>query len=214
MAKKTTKKSTKKATTKSAKKSTKKASARPTAPPAQKTPKRSPKPTSPSGPTPAAIDLDKALAPFHKRNWRQALERLQALGQKYPDSMDVTDRVRSYSRICERELANKPPTPKTAEDHYQLGVVRLNDGVLDEARTLLEQAVKLEADSDKAHYALASALALGEQSAEALQHLQRAIELNDDNRIFAGNDSDFELLRDEVQFLELTRRAQPAGSPD
>jgi Flp pilus assembly protein TadD len=87
---------------------------------------------------------------------------------------------------------------------YNHGVVLMNDGDFEGALEVFEQAAKKEPKDDRICYVRAVALALSEQEEEALEMLAAAIELNDVNRIYAGNDPDFSLLAGSADFRELT----------
>lgn len=154
---------------------------------------------------PAAVmtALASALGSFQKRDWALALQRLKAIAKDHPAEVEVADRVRSYIRICERNLEEKKFSPKSADDHYQIGIVRLNQGEFDDAIKSLDQAAGLEPKNDRAVYAKAAALCLKGERPGALAALRAAVELNAENRVFAANDSDFERLRDEPEFTQI-----------
>ena len=154
----------------------------------------------------AVKDFEAAVEKVRAGDWADARKRLQAIVDDHPAQLDIHDRVDIYLRICSRAHEPDDVKLKTADDHYHLGIIRLNDGDLEAAATLLGKAVELDGDSDKAYYALAAVKALADDRGEALTHLRRAIELNGDNRIHAAHDSHLEILRDEAEFAELTHR--------
>ena len=157
--------------------------------------------------TVAITAFEGILAIVGKQDWKGALAKLKAFSAEYPNEIELLDRVGAYTKVCEQNLRAAPPAPKTAEDHYSAGVLRLNQGAFEEAARHFEKATALDAKLDKARYAMASALALKNDRPGALEHLRQAIELNPENRIFAANDSDLESLRDDPEFSELVGRA-------
>jgi tetratricopeptide (TPR) repeat protein len=60
----------------------------------------------------------------------------------------------------------------------------------------LQQAIQADPENDHAHYIMSAALSLRGRREEALDHLQRAIELNPENRAQARQDPDLENIRD------------------
>lgn len=64
----------------------------------------------------------------------------------------------------------------------------------------LQRALTADADDDHAHYMMAAALSVKGRSDEALQHLQRAIALNPENRTQARQDPDLDRLRQHHAF--------------
>jgi len=157
----------------------------------------------------AARELARSLELLHAKEWTAARQCLEAILDSGVEDARIRDRARSYLQICDRNQRATPARPTGADELYDLGVLRLNAGELEEAVALFEKACARDATSDKAEYGLAVALAQSSRPGPALEHLRRAIERNPDNRVFAANDSDLALLRDEIEFVELTA---PRGS--
>ena len=155
------------------------------------------------------------LESFYRKDFKRAVEAFRAIVANYPHESEILDRAQTYLRICEKSSQQKPSRPQTADDHYKLGILRYNEGDLDAAVELFAKALTLDARNDKVHYVLAAAHALRGEGDEALKALKRAIEINPDNRIFAANDGDFELLRERGEFKSLVDHAAapPAGGP-
>ncbi|MCZ6695880.1 MAG: tetratricopeptide repeat protein [Acidobacteria bacterium] len=153
---------------------------------------------------------DKALKEFergvnllHKRNYSDALVRFQLIMDQYPDEKELTDRTRCYIRICRSMLDSKGSQPKKPEEFFYHGVMKANEADFDAAVGFLDRALQASPKDEKIYYVLASTLALKGDSGEAVKHLQKAIDLNATNRIFARNDPDFEQLRDNETFQNL-----------
>lgn len=160
--------------------------------------------------------FEKAMAAFQAERWNDALGQLRALQKSYPNEAVLLDRVRAYTRICERRVEPARAEPRSGEEHYQMGVLRLNAGAAEEALSAFEMASTLDRQSDKAFYGAAVAHAQRRSRESALSSLRQAIELNAENRIYAQNDSDLESLRDDPEFQELVgiRRTEADVSDD
>jgi len=142
--------------------------------------------------------FEAAMKLFHARDLRPAREFfLQAA--EGPER-DVAHRAQLHAAMCERRLEQAAPNLRSAEDYYTYGVAQLNARNVAEARTHLEQALKLEPGADHIYYALALAQALGGDLAGAHENMKRAIELEPRNRIMARQDADFAPLAKEAPF--------------
>jgi Flp pilus assembly protein TadD len=105
--------------------------------------------------------------------------------------------------MCDRRLEQDKPNLGTAEDHYNYGVALLNTRKVPEARSYLEQALRMTPGADHIHYALALAQALDGDLAKAHENLKRAIELEPRNRRLARQDADFAPLANQPPFYDL-----------
>ncbi len=135
---------------------------------------------------------------------RPIFERLTNL-----ESRDLGERAQVYLNICNQRLNHPTLRLKTVDDFYNYGVGMANQGNQDEAERYLAKALKLAPKSDYIYYALASTFALREHGEEALEHLQKAIQLNVRNRYRAQNDSDFSKLEEDPRFTELIYPEKP-----
>ena len=68
----------------------------------------------------------------------------------------------------------------------------------------MELAVEIDNDSAIAHYNLACYWALANQPKTAVLHLSHAFSLNPDYRNCVSDEPDFNAIRNDVDFLELT----------
>lgn len=173
--------------------------------------RRSGRPQARSGASGNAWDIqDKALKEFergvnllHKQNYSDALGRFQLIKEQYPEEKELADRTNRYIQICHSMLDAKSSQPKKPEEFFYHGVMKANEADFDAAIGFLDRALQSDPKDEKIHYVLASTLALKGDSGEAVKHLQKAIDLNATNRIFARNDPDFEQLRDDETFQNL-----------
>ncbi len=65
------------------------------------------------------------------------------------------------------------------------------------------EAIEASPDSALLHFNLACCESLTGRSADAIEHLGRAIELSDQFRNYAASDSDFDAVRDDPEFKRL-----------
>jgi tetratricopeptide (TPR) repeat protein len=122
---------------------------------------------------------------------------------------ELAERARVYVRICEHRLNRATLQLKTAEDYYNYAVGLSNKGNAEESEDYLLKALKLSPKSDYIYYALATTYALRDNVDGALEHLGKAIELNERNRYQAQNDSDFANLLEDPRFTELLYPEKP-----
>ena len=151
----------------------------------------------------APKEFERGVSLLHKRNYSDALGRFQLIMDQYPDEKELADRTRCYLQICRSMLDNKAPQPKKPEEFFYHGVMKANEADFDAAVGYLDRALQASPKDEKVLYVLASTLAQKGDSGEAVKHLQKAIDLNATNRLFARNDPDFERLRDDETFQNL-----------
>jgi tetratricopeptide (TPR) repeat protein len=86
----------------------------------------------------------------------------------------------SAQREFEQELALDPLNGNAA---YEMAEARRNGGQFEEAQKLFEQALNSHPDFEEAQLGLASVLMSQQKPQQALPHLQKAIELNQENEV-------------------------------
>lgn len=162
---------------------------------------------------PEAVGLyERGLQALQRHDYRGAAERLRSVLTCYPEEKELHERVRLYLNICERQEAPKESTPTTFEERLYAATLALNSGANDKALAHLRAAHAEDPENDHALYMLAVVHALRGEPAAALPFLQRALELNPDNRALARQDPDLESLRREEQFraiMEATATSRP-----
>ncbi len=151
----------------------------------------------------ALVRLEKGIKALYQKDFKRARAEFNSLEQDYPGETEILARARTYRQICAREeAAHKKPTI-TNDQLYSLGVIEHNRGNYDGALAYFQQSLAQRPDSDYIHYSIASSLAMKGDALEAIQALRKAIELNEDNRIYAKNDSDFLSLQVHKEFTDL-----------
>jgi tetratricopeptide (TPR) repeat protein len=132
-----------------------------------------------------------------------ALQGFQAVESANRNEPELADRARTYIALCARKLAPPAPTPQSADERYYLGVLRGNQGRLDEAAGLLDQALAAEPASPRVLYARASIRALQGKTEQAVADLRAAIAGEPLLRHQAANDPDYERIRNEAAFIDV-----------
>jgi tetratricopeptide (TPR) repeat protein len=153
----------------------------------------------------AAIEL------LQQGSFDEARQSFAAIVRDSADEPALVDRARSYGAICERRLAPAAEPPTDAEDLYFLGVLSSNNGDHDEALSLLDRALQQMPDSPKVLYARASAWSLKGNAEAAVAELRRAIATDPRVRFQAGNDPDFEPIREEPAFIDIIEPTPSGG---
>ena len=126
-----------------------------------------------------------------------------SLIESYPGEMEILARTRSYLQICDKEERLRKESAVPTGDYYSLGVMEHNRGNYEGAIENFRKALSRHPSAEHIFYSLAASLALKGEPAEATQVLRRAIELNEDNRIYAKNDPDFGSLHNNRDFIDL-----------
>jgi len=144
-----------------------------------------------------------ALERVHKGDYAGALEGFLSVEKMAAEEPELAERARTYAAVCRRKLAPPASWPSGPEQRYHLGVVRANEGNLDEAIRLYDAALQEEPGSPRIFYARAAARALQGNSAAAVADLRQAVAADPKCRHQAANDSDFERIRDEAAFIDV-----------
>lgn len=136
------------------------------------------------------VDLfAQAMKLFHERNFAAAAPLFAQVAEG--PAPDIAHTARTHLKMCERRLEQDEAGPKTAEDHYAVGVALINRGDYARAAEHLSQALRGQPGADHFHYAYALCAGLQGDLSLCVQHLQRAIELQPANRVAARNDPDW-----------------------
>ncbi|MFH1574581.1 MAG: tetratricopeptide repeat protein [Acidobacteriota bacterium] len=164
--------------------------------------------------TAALSSLEKGIKLIHQREFKKARLELESLVEKYPSEPEIRARARSYLRICRREDPGRTRAAPSDDQLYSLGVLEHNRGNYDAAMEHFRQSLESRPRADYVLYSLAASQTMRGQHMEAIASLKRAIELSEDNRIYAKNDPDFASLHTNLEFMELVGLdLVPPGGP-
>lgn len=150
----------------------------------------------------ARKDYDRGVTALQKKKLDDAERHFLDLVQKYPDEKELVDRARVYLAVCERQKRAAQPALSEPEDFYYAAVYEKNRGNVGEAIEHLKRAAKKNGGG-KVDFLLACCYAQQGELDSAVEHLRKAIEEDQRNRLFARNDRDFDGVRGTPQFQEL-----------
>jgi len=88
-------------------------------------------------------------------------------------------------------------------------VMEHNKANYDEAIAYFLQSLEKHPNADYIYYSVAASQAMKGDLAQSIENLRKAIELNEDSRIYAKNDADFAVLQTKKEFAELVGLNQP-----
>jgi tetratricopeptide (TPR) repeat protein len=147
--------------------------------------------------------LGKGVELIFQKDFKKAKNELKSLLQSYPGELDILARARSYIQICEREEANLKKPVSSADQLYALGILEHNKANYDAAISYFLQSLAKHPGADYIYYSIAASQAKKGDVVKAIDSLRKAVELNEDSRIYAKNDADFSALQAESEFAEL-----------
>src|SRR5262249_35971645 len=143
----------------------------------------------------ARKDFDRGVAALQKKKIDEAQRNFFDLIQKYPDEKELVDRARVYLAVCERQKNAARPSLVEPEDFYYAALLEKNGGNVSEAIEHAKRAARKNGGG-KVDFLLACCYAQTGEVETAVEHLRKAIEEDQRNRILARHDRDFDPLRD------------------
>lgn len=150
----------------------------------------------------ARKDYDRGVAALQKKRLDEAERHFLDLIQKYPEERELVDRARVYLSVVERQKRDARPASTEPEDLYYVAVLEKNRGNVAEAIEHLKRAARKNGQG-RVDFLLACCYAQNGETNTALEHLRKAIEEDQSNRILARHDRDFDPVRETPGFLEL-----------
>jgi tetratricopeptide (TPR) repeat protein len=152
-----------------------------------------------------------ALEMMRKGEYSEAAKAFRGLATNHSDESELADRARTYANVCERKLTPTDTEPDDAEGRYHRAVFLANAGRLEEAASLLDQALNVDPGNATYLYARASVHALRANADGAVADLRQAVAIEPAVRFQAINDPDFEQVRDDAAFIDVIEPT-PAGA--
>ncbi len=150
---------------------------------------------------------EKALKYLHGGKFDQASKTFQQVREKYPDEVEVLARVNCLDKVCMTRQEAPDLSKAEVEELYTSGLVEHNSGNYEEALDFFKRALeRSKTDGDYIHFALAATEARLGNRQKALQHLEKSLEMNSDNKLLARRDADFESLASDETFRKLVGR--------
>jgi tetratricopeptide (TPR) repeat protein len=145
-----------------------------------------------------------ATALFVRGEFAEARPLFEAVAEvATPDEPILSDRSRTYASICAGKIGSAAPGGDDADGFYHRGVVAANAGRLDDAWSLLDQALGHRPNDASILYARASVRGLQGNAEGAAAELKKSVALDPKFRFQAASDSDFDRVRDEAAFIDI-----------
>jgi tetratricopeptide (TPR) repeat protein len=154
--------------------------------------------------------FEEAVQLFTRRNFVEACEAFRDVAAG--PASNIADKARSYLQICERRLSTPQLDFRTAEDHFNYAVERLNARDIEQAQLHFTRALGLQPDADHILYTMALCCGIGGDGNGACENLKRAIELEPKNRILARQDPEFSALAAQFPALRALLGFDAPGS--
>ena len=139
-----------------------------------------------------------------KRKFSIAAKALNKIIDDYPEERELLERAKLYLAVCDRELKPVVSEPTSLDERIYAATVSLNAGAVKAAIEHLNAVASEKPTDANVHYMLAVAHALSGDADTSVTHLERAITLNPDNRLLARQEPDFENIRENDRFRDLT----------
>lgn len=154
----------------------------------------------------------RGIQALQARKYREAADLLRSVITRFPEEKELHERATLYVRVCERQIAEAPAQPESAEDRVYAATLALNNGAVDRAISILSSVIADDDEHDQACYMLGVAYAIRGTFPAALQHLARSMALNPENRALARKEPDLEALR-RTEEMRALLAAAPAPLP-
>lgn len=148
----------------------------------------------------ALAAYERGVRAVQQHDYARASKLLQSILDGYSEEKDLHERVRLYLNVCRRQTVPLDATPATVEEKIYAATLSINAGAYDAGLAQLLALQRENPDHDHVQYMLAVVHALQRDPQQALSFLQRAIELNQENRFLAWHDADLEGLREHPRF--------------
>lgn len=147
---------------------------------------------------PALGSFEKGHEALYDGKYEAAVKHFEKVLEE-SDQMELIARAKQLLGICREHLSDEP---EDESDAYLRAVMRKNRGDLDGALEIVKKEDET-LESPRFAYLAASIHALAQRADEAMETLNRAIELDSKNRVYAYHDPDFAILHDDDQAEEL-----------
>jgi len=144
---------------------------------------------------------EQAVQLFTQRKFSEACARFREAATG--PAAHIADKARSYLQICERKTTKPEVEFRTAEEHFNYGVERLNARDIEQAQFHFGRALGLEPNADHILYTMALCCGLAGDGNGACENLKRAIDLEPRNRILARQDPEFTALAGQLPALRM-----------
>jgi TolA-binding protein len=144
-----------------------------------------------------------AMDALQSGDFEKAADGFRSLDAQAP--VEIRERARVHLAACERQVTQRTAALEFSglSEQYDYAIALINNSDYEDAREQMEAIIAQDAAADYAHYGLAVLFSMTSQAEGCLHHLERAIEIDGNNRIKARSDSDFRQMSDDPRFTEL-----------
>ncbi len=161
-------------------------------------------------------EFTKGVAFFKKREYQKALEVFNRSVQEFNDSqyysiIEVYGRSKLYLKLCEARLNPVKAELHEDEDYLFNGIFHLNAGNLDMALERFNYLEKKKYNDPYLFYLLSLVHMNKGERETCYGYLRKAIDGNEDFKIIAYNEPDFEPLFDTHPFSTLVKMEAKHG---
>lgn len=155
-------------------------------------------------------EYSQAIEVFRKKDFKKALELFDKIMKKYKDSesysvQEYIGKSKVYYSICNSKLNPIKIELTTDEDYLNEGTFNLNKGDFEKAVEYLTKVMNKKGKKAFVNYLLSIIYNKKEDLEKSLDLLKKAIEEDDFYKILAYNESDFENLKENEDFLALVK---------
>ncbi len=151
-----------------------------------------------------------AMEVFRKKEFKKAFELFDKIIEKYKDSesygvQEYIGKSRVYYSVCDSKLNPIKIELTSDEDYLNEGIFNLNKGDFEKAIEYLTKVKNKKGKKAFVNYLLSIIYNKREDPEKSLDFLKKAIEEDDFYKILAYNESDFENLKENEDFLALVK---------
>ncbi len=118
----------------------------------------------------------------------------------YTSIMQVVMRSNVYREFIEYKETSSDAVLESDADYINEGLIHLNNGDLEKAQSYFDHLTKKKYSSPYLFYLQSILYTKKNDLPQAMQSLKKAVELDKGIKVYAYNESDFELLKDNPEF--------------
>lgn len=156
----------------------------------------------PNPPAEAVSLFESGVQAVQRHDYQRGARVLGELIERFPAERALLERARVYADLCRREMLEQ--APKTIEERMTAATAALNRNDEAGAERLANSIVAEEPRHDLALYLLAVVACRRGETEGALDYLRKAVDISPEAAAQARLDDDFESLRDNDAFQQLT----------
>ena len=136
----------------------------------------------------------KANEKYFKGDYKGAKAAFEELLTVEDLNTTIADRCRSFIASCDTKLDDSEAKLETADEFYLHGLYCHNNADYDQAEKHFATAIKMSADNDVYQFSLACTYAAQGDRNLAVETLEKAMSINEDNKVYARNSAEFQKL--------------------